>query len=537
MNLVGELVLARNQILQYGGEQHDSTFSATTQRLNLITTELQEGVMRTRMQPIENVWNKFPRVVRDLTMTCGKQARLEMEGKHTELDKTLLEAIKDPLTHLVRNSIDHGLERPEDRIAAGKPAEGTVRLRAYHEGGQVIIEIGDDGGGIDPDVIRRKASEKGLFGRRPDDDAAYNDRDVLNMIFQPGFSTAEQVTNISGRGVGMDVVRTNIESIGGSVDVQSEVGVGTVFKIKIPLTLAIIPALVITCDGERFAIPQVSLRELVRIDGHDPQSAIEYVQNAPVYRLRGRLLPLVYLHEVFGKEAPTNSDGVNIVVVQADEREFGLVVDEISDTAEIVVKPLGKILKQVSVFAGATIMGDGKVALILDVLGISESVGMGSSGSRHYGSDGADQDGADADVHRMLMFQLGSQRLALLLESVARLEEFTPDRIESAGTGRVVQYRDEIMPLVFVAEHLGISPARRDTDPLHVVVCVRGERSVGIVVDDIYDIVEQPIDLTPSSDTDGVLCSAVIQHRVTDILDVESVLRTAVPGLFQEAAA
>lgn len=532
MNLVGELVLARNQILQYSGEQHDTTFGATTQRLNLITTELQEGVMRTRMQPIENVWNKFPRVVRDLTMACGKQARLEMEGKHTELDKTLLEAIKDPLTHLVRNSLDHGLETPDERIAAGKSAEGVVRLRAYHEGGQVIIEIGDDGGGIDPKKIRAKAAEKGLFGRRTDDNNM-SDREVINMIFAPGFSTAAEVTNISGRGVGMDVVRTNIEAIGGSVDVQSEVGVGTVFKIKIPLTLAIIPALVVTCENERFAIPQVSLRELVRIDGHDPQSSIEYVQGTPVYRLRGRLLPIVYLHEVFGNAAPEPDDGVNIVVVQADNTEFGLVVDEISDTAEIVVKPLGRILKQVREFAGATIMGDGKVALILDVLGIAESIGMTGTGERQYGAESGDAAGS-GDVHRMLMFQLGEQRLALLLEMVARLEEFTPEQIEITGAGRVVQYRDEIMPLVFVNEVLGIPSARTDTDPLQVVVCMRGQRSVGVVVDSIYDIVEQVVDTTPSSTAHGVLCSAVIQDRVTDILDVEGVLQSAVPELFQE---
>jgi two-component system chemotaxis sensor kinase CheA len=537
MNLVGELVLARNQILQYSVEQHDTTFFATTQRLNLITTELQEGVMRTRMQPIENVWNKFPRVVRDLTMACGKQARLEMEGKHTELDKTLLEAIKDPLTHLVRNSVDHGLESPEQRLAKGKPAEGIVRLRAYHEGGQVIIEISDDGGGIDPAVIRAKAAEKGLFGRRSDENGNLSDREVLNMIFMPGFSTAAQVTNISGRGVGMDVVRTNIEAIGGSVDVQSEVGVGTVFKIKIPLTLAIIPALVVTCEGERFAIPQVSLRELVRIDGHDPQSAIEYVQGAPVYRLRGRLLPIVYLHEVFGNEAPDNADGVNIVVVQADDREFGLVVDEISDTAEIVVKPLGRILKQVSAFAGATIMGDGKVALILDVLGIAESIGMGSSGERQYGAGESGDDMLDGTIHRMLMFRLGTQRLALLLEMVARLEEFTPDQVELTGAGRVVQYRDEIMPLVFVSEELGIASSRTEAEPLQVVVCMQGERSVGVVVDDIYDIVEQSVDIAPTSTAHGVLCSAVIQDRVIDILDVESVLRSAVPALFQEVPA
>ena len=537
MNLVGELVLARNQILQYTAGAHDATFTATTQRLNLITTELQEGVMRTRMQTIENVWNKFPRVVRDLSLACDKQAALVMEGKHTELDKTLLESIKDPLTHLVRNSVDHGIETPAERIAAGKPAEGTVRLRAYHEGGQVIIEISDDGRGIDPQIIRRKAAEKGLLGRRTDDNGSYTDREIVNMIFQPGFSTAETVTNISGRGVGMDVVRTNIESIGGSVDVQSTVGVGTVFKIKIPLTLAIIPALVVTCDDDRFAIAQVSLRELVRIDGHDPQSAIEYVHGAPVYRLRGRLLPIVYLHEVFGKPKPDHTDGVNIVVVQADDREFGLVVDEISDTAEIVVKPLGRILKQVSAFAGATIMGDGRVALILDVAGIAESIGMGSSGARHYGADASNESIVNADVHRMLMFRLGSRRLALLLEMVARLEEFTPEQVEVTGAGRVVQYRDEIMPLVFVAEELGIQSSRSDDEPLQVVVCTQGERSVGVVVDDIYDIVEQSLDLRPTSTVHGVLCSAVIQERVTDILDVESVLRSAVPSLFQEVAA
>lgn len=493
--------------------------------------------MRTRMQTIENVWNKFPRVVRDLSLACDKQAALVMEGKHTELDKTLLESIKDPLTHLVRNSVDHGIETPAERIAAGKPAEGTVRLRAYHEGGQVIIEISDDGRGIDPQIIRRKAAEKGLLGRRTDDHGSYTDREIVNMIFQPGFSTAETVTNISGRGVGMDVVRTNIESIGGSVDVQSTVGVGTVFKIKIPLTLAIIPALVVTCDDDRFAIAQVSLRELVRIDGHDPQSAIEYVHGAPVYRLRGRLLPIVYLHEVFGKPKPDHTDGVNIVVVQADDREFGLVVDEISDTAEIVVKPLGRILKQVSAFAGATIMGDGRVALILDVAGIAESIGMGSSGARHYGADASNESIVNADVHRMLMFRLGSRRLALLLEMVARLEEFTPEQVEVTGAGRVVQYRDEIMPLVFVAEELGIQSSRSDDEPLQVVVCTQGERSVGVVVDDIYDIVEQSLDLRPTSTVHGVLCSAVIQERVTDILDVESVLRSAVPSLFQEVAA
>jgi len=535
MNLVGELVLARNQIIQYTGTNPDATFSATSQRLNLITTELQEGVMRTRMQPIENVWNKFPRIVRDLSIACGKQADLAMEGKHTELDKTLLEAIKDPLTHLVRNSVDHGLETPEARLAKGKPAGGTVALRAFHEGGQVIIEISDDGAGIDPAVIRRKAVEKGLLTK--EEAAGRNDREIINVIFQPGFSTAAEVTNISGRGVGMDVVRTNIESIGGSVDIASTHGLGTTVRVKIPLTLAIIPALVVACDEERFAIPQVSLLELVRIDGHDPQSSIEYVHGAPVYRLRGRLLPVVYLHEVFGEAPPEHSDGINIVVLEADNREFGLVVDEISDTAEIVVKPLGRVLKQVSAFAGATIMGDGRVALILDVMGIAEHIGMTSTGAGKQHGDEDGEENTAGDLRRLLMFRLGDRRLALLLEMVARLEEFTTDQIEVTSTGRVVQYRDEILNLVFLSDELGIPSTRPEDAPVQVVVYTDGDRSVGVVVDDIFDIVEQRFDIQHGSAAAGMLGSAVIQDRVTDILDIEGLLRLALPALFAEEAA
>ena len=535
MNLVGELVLARNQILQYTGTQTDSTFNATTQRLNLITTELQEGVMRTRMQPIENVWNKFPRVVRDLSVACDKQANLVMEGRHTELDKTLLEAIKDPLTHLVRNAVDHGLEGPAEREAAGKPPEGTVRLRAYHEGGQVIIEIADDGNGIDPEKLRRKAVEKGVLSK--EEAAARSDRDMVNIIFSAGFSTAEAVTNISGRGVGMDVVRTNIESIGGSIDVQSKLGQGTTFKVKIPLTLAIIPALVVTCDSDRFAIPQVSLLELVRVDPNDPQSTIEFVHGAPVYRLRGRLLPIVYLHEVFGKEAPPSSDGVNIIVLQADDREFGLVVDDISDTAEIVVKPLGRILKQVSAFAGATIMGDGRVALILDVLGIAEHLGMmlDRDGKSTVASEDAAVVGAEA--RRMLILGLGDRRLALPLEMVARLEEFESHQVETTATGSVVQYRGEIMHLVDLAGQLGLRHDRADDRPMQVVVYTTGDRSVGVVVDAIYDVVEEVLEIQDGTAARGMLGSAVIQGRVTDVLDVESVLQTAIPALFRSEAA
>ena len=353
MNLVGELVLARNQILQFSARQ-DGAFLSTSQRLNLITTELQEGIMKTRMQPIGNVWNKFPRLVRDLALTCGKQVRIDMEGEDTELDKTLIEAIRDPLTHIVRNAIDHGIEAPAVRVDAGKPAEGRLFLRAFHESGQVNIEISDDGAGIDFDRVKEKALERGLI--TVDQAARLSTNEALNLLFSPGFSTAREVTNVSGRGVGMDVVKTNIEKIGGTVDVQSERGRGTILKIKIPLTLAIIPALVVTCDGDRYAIPQVSLIELVRLDGDEAGKKIETIRGAPVYRLRGHLLPLVYLSQVLklDGQSPKGDDrqAAHIVVLQVGERQFGLVVDEVNDTEEIVVKPLGKQLKGVSAFAG-----------------------------------------------------------------------------------------------------------------------------------------------------------------------------------------
>ncbi len=384
MNLVGELVLARNQILQFTSNQKDPAFLNTAQRLNLITTELQEGVMKTRMQPIGNIWNKFPRVVRDLSNSTGKLVRLEMEGSQTELDKTIIEAIKDPLTHVVRNSLDHGIETPAEREAEGKPQQGLLFLRAFHEGGQVNIEISDDGAGLDLDAIKAKAIERGIV--TPQHAAAMSDREIGNLIFLAGFSTARRITNISGRGVGMDVVKTNIEKIGGTVDVTSVRGRGTTLKIKIPLTLAIIPALIVTTGAERFAIPQVSLVELVRLEGKAAETGIEMIQEASVYRLRGNLLPVVYLNrelKLNGKSSKAADESINIVVLQADGRQFGLVVDEINDTEEIVVKPLGKQLKGISCFAGATIMGDGKVALILDILGLAQLASLAKESCDH----------------------------------------------------------------------------------------------------------------------------------------------------------
>ena len=364
MNLVGELVLARNQILEHAVRIDDTVLNAASQRLSVITSELQDGVMRTRMQPIQSVWAKLPRLARDVARTCGKQVRVEMAGKETELDKSLIEAMKDPMTHLIRNCVDHGIEPPEARAAAGKPTEGVVQLRAYHESGQVHIEVRDDGAGISPAKLRERVVDKGLMSSAQV--SQLSDADACKLIFLPGLSTADAITNISGRGVGMDVVKTNIDDISGIIDVESVPGAGTVFRIRIPLTLAIVPALIVEAGAEQFAIPQVDLLELIRLGPDERASAFEYIQDHPVFRLRGNLLPIVFLTEQLELEARTDG-ALNIVVLQANDTRFGLVVDHISETQEIVVKPLSQVLQTVTVFAGATIMGDGRVALIVDV--------------------------------------------------------------------------------------------------------------------------------------------------------------------------
>jgi two-component system, chemotaxis family, sensor kinase CheA len=527
MNLVGELVLARNQIVQAGRRVEDGAFESAAQRLDLITTELQEGVMKTRMQPIGNVWNKLPRVVRDLAVACGKQVRMEMVGKETDLDRTILEAIKDPLTHVVRNAIDHGIEAPELRAARGKPKTGTLLLRAFHEGGQVNIEISDDGAGLDTQAVRQKAVQNAVVSA--DRAARMSERDLHQLIFLPGFSTAAKVSNVSGRGVGMDVVKTNIEKIGGTVDLQSRPGLGMTLRIKIPLTLAIVPALMVMSGGHRFAIPQVSLLELVRLEGAQARRGLETIHGTPVYRLRGSLLPLVRLDRCLGLvpvQRPEEEPIVNIVVVQADERQFGLVVDEIRDTEEIVVKPLGKELKSVAVFAGATIMGDGRVALILDVLGLAQRAGAVAADRDKARLDrevhGGDEPHAGEERQALLVFRLGAEgRMAIPLSLVARLEEFPADRLERIGRARVVQYRGEILPLVELAELFGVGAGPR-SGPVSVVVHSDHGRSVGIVVDQILDIVEDTVTLSPRASRTGVLGVAVIQGKVTEMLDVRA---------------
>jgi two-component system chemotaxis sensor kinase CheA len=525
MNLVGELVLARNQILQFTVTMNDSNFLGTAQRLNLITTELQEGVMKTRMQPIGNVWNKFPRVVRDLAMQFGKQLRIEMEGSETELDKTIIEAIKDPLTHIVRNAVDHGIELPQQRMANGKPAEGRLTLRAFHEGGQVNIEIADDGAGLNLERLKQKAVERGMVSS--EQATRMTEREITNLVFLPGFSTAQQVTNVSGRGVGMDVVKTNIEKIGGTVDVHSTAGQGTTLKIKIPLTLAIIPALVATSGGERFAIPQVSLLELVRLEGEQAQSGIEMIHGAPVHRLRGHLLPLVYLNQQLQLPEQTAArDAINIVVLQADDRQFGLVVDEINDTEEIVVKPLGKQFKSSSCFAGATIMGDGKVALILDVLGIAQMASVVTEVRERSAVElSARQAETVTGRDAWLVFGVGAnRRMAIPLSMVSRLEEFAAESVERSGRHMVVQYRGQIMPLVDVAEELSLGSRDAAKQTLQVIVYTESGKRVGLIVDRIIDIVEQAVATGDGEEAGNTIGSAVIQERVTDLLNVHGLV-------------
>jgi chemotaxis protein histidine kinase CheA len=683
MNLVGELVLARNQILQFSTTQQDPAFLSTSQHLNLITTELQEGVMKTRMQPIGNIWSKFPRVVRDLATACGKQVHIEMEGKETDLDKTIIEAIKDPLTHLVRNAVDHGVETPEKRVAAGKPPQGRLFLRAFHEGGQVNIEISDDGAGIDLERLKQKSLEKGLV--TPDQAARMSDRELLNLIFLPGFSTAEKVTNVSGRGVGMDVVKTNIEKIGGTVDIQSRPGQGTTLKIKIPLTLAIIPALIVTSGGDCYAIPQVSLLELVRLEGEQARKGIEMIHGAPVYRLRGKLLPLAYLnqqigvgdggngssppapqgqaafsgagsdvktqdfalarskhllwksklrefldgkgtmtvaqagsykdcalgkwlyssgleefgdvpemrqlenlhqrfHEAVRKVISSKASGdtarseqelarleslseqivslltaleqqlagrsaANIVVLQADDRQFGLVVDEINDTEEIVVKPLGKQLKGISTFAGATIMGDGRVALILDVLGLAQRANVVSEiRDRGVGERAVETEEHLDDGESLLLLRGPDDgRMAMPLSLVARLEEFNRSTIEKAEGRHVVQYRGQILPLIHLSSALperrqqprssGPSEPGAEGEKIQVVVYTDQGRSVGLVVDRILDIAHEAVKIQKHTGRQGTLGSVVVQGRVTELLDVKGIIQTADPSFFEEPMA
>jgi len=535
MNLVGELVLARNQISQIGQTQESPALIGASQKLSLITSELQSSIMKTRLQPIGNVWSKFPRLVRDAAMAGGKKIRVEMTGQQTELDKSIIEAIKDPLTHLIRNCIDHGIELPERRAASGKSEEGVIRLRAFHEGGLVLVEIADDGGGIRPEVIREAAIRRGLITATKAD--TMTDHDLIQLIFVPGFSTAREVTMLSGRGVGMDVVKTNLERISGTIDVISTIGEGTTFKIKLPLTLAIIPALIVKSGGERFAIPQLSLLELIRLDGSRDDEKIEWIDNTPVFRLRGRLLPLVYLNQELGLETQrkktANDDATTIIVLESHTGPFGMIVDEVRDTEEIVVKPLGRQLKSLSVFAGATIMGDGRVVLILDTMGLALRVRRNEGLEKRKGAKRAQPENSTENApigENLLLFQLGDEsRWAVELSAVTRLEEFDAEEIEHAGADAVVQYRGQIMTLVPLRELLMPTgkgtPPELSTEKLQVIVHSRNGVCYGLWVDRIIDIAREPLALQRQKSSPGVLGSMVIQRQVTQVIDIDGLVR------------
>jgi two-component system chemotaxis sensor kinase CheA len=515
MTLVSELVLTRNQLLQLARSQQTSDFAVPLQRLSHITSDLQEGVMKTRMQPIGNAWNKLPRIVRDLSHEMGKKIELDMLGAETELDRQVLELIKDPLTHMVRNSADHGLESTADRRAAGKAETGRIALNAFHEGGHIIIEVSDDGRGLPVERIRAKALAGGLATEA--ELAAMTDAQIQRFIFRAGFSTASTVTAVSGRGVGMDVVKTNIEKIGGSIELKSQPGRGTTFTIKIPLTLAIISALIVAAAGERFAIPQISVVELVRAnrraDGANP--VIERINDTPVLRLRDRLLPLVNLNDLLALGATTQeTGGAHIVVAQIGAAMLGIIVDRVFDTEEIVVKPVAPILRHITMFSGNTILGDGSVIMILDPNGIARATGIGASGeSKAVGMAAADARSSDRTA--MLLFRAGGpQPLAVPLGLVARLEHIARETIETSCGAPVTQYRGRLMPLVPMSGSVDTAAPRQP-----VLVFADGDRTMGLMVDEIVDVIEDRLHIELSAARPGLLGTAVIGGRATDVID------------------
>ncbi len=517
MTMVSELVLTRNQLLQILRQQKDSEFAAPLQRLNHVTSELQEGVMKTRMQPIGNAWAKLPRMVRDLALELNKKIDLQMYGAETELDRQVLDLIKDPLTHMVRNSADHGLEMPDERVAVGKSETGRVTLNAYHEGGHIIIEIGDDGRGLNIEKIKSKIIANGMATEADLD--TLTDQQIQQYIFRAGFSTATKVTAVSGRGVGMDVVRTNIEKIGGTIELKSQEGKGSTFVIKIPLTLAIVNALIVECALERFAIPQISVDELVRA-GTNSEHKIERIKDTPVLRLRNRLLPLVSLKNILKldaiEEEVENDSEVFIVVTQVGTYIFGIIVDRVFDTEEIVVKPVAPILRDIPLFSGNTILGDGSVIMILDPNGLAAASGEMAVSESGMAEHKRKQDVLADDQSAMLVFEAGSKTpKAVPLALVARLEEIDLEKVEYSNGKPVVQYRDKLMPLVAIDNNCDLNNEGRQP----ILVFADGEHSMGLIVDEIVDIVEDRINVQLASDRPGLIGSAIIAGQATDVID------------------
>jgi two-component system chemotaxis sensor kinase CheA len=526
MNLVGELVLTRNQVLQ--ATSADPNMTLLSRRLDMVTADLRESVMKARMQPVSNIFGKMPRIVRDLSQTLGRRVRLEVEGQETELDKSLLEAIKDPLTHAVRNSLDHGIEPPDVRQAAGKNPEGILKLRASQEGSHVVIEVSDDGAGIDVGKVRQKAIERGLI--TVDRAAHLVERELLQLVFLPGFSTAAAITNVSGRGVGMDVVRTNVEKIGGKVEIDSRAGKGTTLRLRIPLTLAIIPALIVRSVNQSFALPQGALSELVHIPPEQAAAAIEWIENAPLYRLRGKLLPLVFLDRMLmpGVEHKLSTERDNfIAVLDADGRRFGLVVDGLADPEEIVVKPLSAVLKDIGIFSGATVLGNADLALILDPGSIALKAGVTM---REDGRASAAEGEIDADAARnieYLLVEVAGRQAAVPLADVLRIEQLPLTRIEYIGYRPVLNFEGQLLPVEdsggVLAAVEGNSPAQDGSEQqIIVVVCREGNRHVGIAVSHVLDVAGggDLFEAGTNQKTGGV---TLLKRRVTGVVDLGGV--------------
>jgi two-component system chemotaxis sensor kinase CheA len=528
MTMVSELVLTRNQLLEIVRRHEDSEFKVPLQRLSNVTAELQEGVMKTRMQPIGNAWQKLPRIVRDLATELGKDIELEMHGAETELDRQVLDLIKDPLTHMVRNSADHGLETPEERRRDGKPEKGTIRLSAYHEGGHIIIEISDDGRGLHTEKIKTKVIANGLANEF--DAEKMTEAQIHKFIFAPGFSTAAAVTSVSGRGVGMDVVKTNIDQIGGTVDVKSIFGEGSCFTIKIPLTLAIVSALIVEAGGDRFAIPQLSVIELVRAQSNSDHR-IERIKDTPVLRLRNKLLPLIHLKKLLAMDmgAGTGPENGFIVVTQVGNQTFGIVVDGVFHTEEIVVKPMSTKLRHINMFSGNTILGDGAVIMIIDPNGIAQSVGSAASTAAEEETE-AQRNAAVEKTVSLLVFRAGTpEPKAVPLSLVTRLEEIDCKKIELSNGRHLVQYRGQLMPLIRVNDDVRV----RTEGAQPLLVFSDAGRSMGLVVDEIVDIVEDKLDIQVASDTPGILGSAVVKGQATEIIDVGHFLPLAFEDWFR----
>ncbi|BCL60633.1 hypothetical protein DGMP_13260 [Desulfomarina profundi] len=591
MNLAGELVLSRNQLLQTIGSDDLRNAETVGQRIDLITSELQEAIMLTRMQPIGNVFNKFPRVVRDLSKKLGKSIDLTIVGKDVELDKTIIEAINDPLTHLVRNSVDHGIEMPDERKKSGKSETGLVILKAYHEAGQVVIEISDDGKGLDGDALANSAVNKGLL--TAEQIQAMSEKEKINLIFLPGFSTAKEVTDVSGRGVGMDVVKTNLDQLGGHVDIISEIGVGTTISIKLPLTLAIIPCQIIETGGERYAIPQVNLEELLRIPAGQVKERVERVGDAEVVRLRGNLLPLIRLADVIGiqrtyydpesneakpdrreqisdrrgrnsplfntendvQKRESQKDGsavrsvldrrfsassaLNIVVVSTGAMKYGLIVDRLQDSEEIVIKPLGRHLQQCKGYAGATIMGDGRIALILDVSNLARMANLtsldGSDRAAEVAQAAEEAIKAKKDKQSLLIFKSSEEeQFGVPLNQVERIEKIKRSDIEDLGGKRVMKYRGGSLSLICVDDVAMVQPLA-DHENLLVIVFNIAKRAVGLLAIGPIDALEiaADIDDTTLSQT-GIMGSTIIDQQTTMLVNVFEMVQTLFPQWFEE---